>query len=156
VVLLPQDAPLPAPTPRLAATAVRPGTSDDELAAALTRVGAVLPDGLDTDWAPGGRALDAGLRQLCGLALVLLAAPDVVVLDEPTSALPADGAAAVERALGVALTGRAVVVVAHRLSTACAADRVVVLDAGRVVEDGPPGALLAAGGPFAALASAAR
>lgn len=132
------------------------GAGVEGLTGALRAVGAPLP--LDaglrpgSGWGPGGQALPAGVRQQVALALVLLADPDVVVLDEPTSALADGPAAAVERALGTALAGRTVVTVAHRLATALAADRVVVLDGGRVVEQGPPHRLLDAGGPFARLA----
>ena len=155
IVLLPQDAPLPAADPRTAAAAVGAGGDDDALRAALGAVGAELPGGLDTDWGPAGRALRPGLRQQVALALVLLADPDVVVLDEPTSALPARSAAAVERALTRVLAGRSVITVTHRVDTALAADRVVVLDGGRVVEDGAPAALLERGGPFASLVATA-
>jgi ATP-binding cassette subfamily C protein len=154
IVLLPQDAPLPGATMRLAAAAVRPDTSDTSLRAALDAVGAVLPGDLDAGWGPGGRALPPALRQQAALALILLADPDVVLLDEPTSALPAPAAAAVDDALAVALEGRTVVTVAHRVDTALTADAVLVLDGGRVVERGRPTDLLRAAGPFARLVAA--
>jgi len=150
VVLLPQDAPLPAALPAALAQAL--GADLGALRAALAEVGAAPPvDG----WGPGGRALPPGLRQQVALAQLLVLDPDVVVLDEPTSALDPTTAATVERAAAHALAGRTVVTVAHRLATALAADRVVVLPAGRVVEHGPPAALLAAHGGFSELARAA-
>lgn len=125
----------------------------DDVEAALDAVGALdwaraLPAGLSTDLL-GGTGLSAGQRQLVALARIVLADPAVVVLDEATSALDPGTERVVEQALSRTLAGRAVLLIAHRVCTAARADRVVVLDAGRVVEAGPPADLLAGGGAYA-------
>jgi ATP-binding cassette subfamily B protein len=102
-----------------------------------------------------GVTLSAGQRQLLALARALVAQPLVLLLDEATAVVDGASDAAFRAALRahVLPTGTAVLTVAHRLSTARDADRVVVIAAGRVIEQGPPGQLLAAGGRFAALAA---
>ncbi|WP_443089462.1 ABC transporter ATP-binding protein [Yinghuangia sp. ASG 101] len=119
---------------------------------------AALPDGFDTDVRKRGARLSAGQRQLVAFARVLLADPAVLILDEATSSLDIPGERAVQRALATVLDGRTAVVIAHRLSTVEIADRVLVIDDGRVVEDGSPAELVAAGagGRFGALHKAWR
>ena len=117
----------------------QPEASDDDVRRALRRIGALarfetLPDGLETDVQTRGVRLSAGERQLVGIARVALAEPAVIVLDEATSSLDPGTEAAVERALSAVAEGRTVVTIAHRLSTAERADRVVVMEQGRVVE----------------------
>jgi ATP-binding cassette, subfamily B, bacterial len=116
-----------------------PEASDEDVERALDRIGALerfqaLPDGLGTDVQTRGLRLSAGERQLVGIARVALVSPAVIVLDEATSSLDPATEAAVERALAAVVTGRTVVTIAHRLSTAERADRVVVMDHGSVVE----------------------
>jgi ATP-binding cassette subfamily B protein len=117
----------------------RPEASDGEVADALGRIGAydrfaALPEGLQTDVRTRGVRLSSGERQLVGLARVALAEPEVIVLDEATSNLDPQTESAVERALAAVADGRTMITIAHRLSTAERADRVAVLDQGRVVE----------------------
>jgi ATP-binding cassette subfamily B protein len=138
------------------------GISDDAVTRTLALVGldalvGALTDGLDTELegAGGGAGLtlSAGQRQLVALARALVAEPQVLLLDEATAAIDARSDASFRAALSRATwsKGCAVVMVAHRISTARDADRVVVMEAGRVVEEGKPGDLVATGGRFAAL-----
>jgi len=120
-------------------------------AANLWPLVAAMPDGLETVVGDRGYRLSGGERQRLAIARVLLKGPDVVVLDEATAHLDSGSEAAVQAALDVALEGRTALVIAHRLSTVRHADRIVVLDAGRVVEQGTHGELLAAGGRYAVL-----
>ncbi|MEV7028652.1 ABC transporter ATP-binding protein [Streptomyces sp. NPDC093272] len=134
----------------------RPDASDEELWDALARVGALgwaeaLPEGLDTVVGDGGHRLTADRAQQLALARLLLADPPVVVLDEATAEAGSSGARVLDEAAEQALRGRTALVVAHRLSQAAAADRVVVLDAGRIVEEGTHDELLTARGRYAAL-----
>lgn len=115
-----------------------------------------LPDGYDTDVRKRGGRISAGQRQLVGFARALLANPAVLILDEATSSLDIPGERAVQRALDTVLHGRTAVVIAHRLSTVEIADRVLVMEHGRVVEDGPPAELIAGTGRFAELHQAWR
>jgi ABC-type multidrug transport system fused ATPase/permease subunit len=110
---------------------------------------AALPGGYDADVGKRGGRLSAGQRQLISFARAFLAAPAVLVLDEATSLLDIPSERVVQRALRTMLTGRTALIIAHRLSTVEIADRVLVLDRGRVVQDGPPARLLADEGRFA-------
>ena len=134
----------------------RPGATREELEAAAraTRVDEMierLPDGWDTQIGEGGVRLSGGQRRRVALARAILRDASVLLLDEPTSGLDAASEQAVLDALDRAAEGRTVLSVSHHLSLAARADRVVVLDGGRVVEQGPPGELLAAGGAYARL-----
>ncbi|MBO3087597.1 ABC transporter ATP-binding protein [Cellulomonas dongxiuzhuiae] len=134
----------------------RPGAGQAEIERAARAVGvhdllASLPDGYDTDVDTRGVRLSAGQRQLVSFARAFLADPAVLVLDEATSSLDIPGEQLVQEGLRTLLTGRTAVVIAHRLSTVMHADRVLVVDDGRIVEDGSPEALVAAGGRFATL-----
>lgn len=134
----------------------RPAADDAALAAALARVGALewvaaLPEGLATIVGDGGVALTAERAQQLALARVVLADHPIVILDEATAESGSAGARALDRAASAALEGRTALVVAHRLTQAAVADRVVVLDAGRVVEQGTHAQLAGAGGAYAAL-----
>jgi ABC-type multidrug transport system fused ATPase/permease subunit len=134
--------------------------ADDELLSALASVGALawveaLPDGLDTLLAAGAQAVPAAIAQQIALARVVLADPHTLVLDEATSLLDTGSARDLERSLNRVLEGRTVIAIAHRLHTAAAADRVAVLEGGRVTELGSHADLLAAGGPYARLVHAA-
>jgi ATP-binding cassette, subfamily B, bacterial len=135
----------------------RPHASRDEVVEAARSVGAdafirSLPDGYDTDVRKRGGRLSAGQRQLVAFARAFLANPAVLILDEATSSLDVPTERAVQRALRTVLRDRTALIIAHRLSTVEIADRVLVLEAGRVIEDGAPDALVASGeGDFAAL-----
>lgn len=134
----------------------RPCATPAELEAALAAVGALewassLPDGLDTVVGDGGHRLSAAQAQHLALARLMLADPAVAILDEATAEAGSAGARQLERAAAAALAGRTGLVVAHRLSQAASADHVVVLDGGRVVEQGTHTELLAAAGRYAAL-----
>jgi ATP-binding cassette, subfamily C, bacterial len=134
----------------------RPAATDGELRAALDRVGArgwveALPDGLATVVGEGGHRLTVAQAQQLALARLVLVDPPVAVLDEATAEAGSAGARVLEAAADSALAGRTSLVVAHRLTQAARADRIVVLDAGRVVECGGHDDLVAAGGRYAAL-----
>jgi ATP-binding cassette subfamily C protein len=134
-------------------TLAAPDASDTDLRRALLAVGVdwldELPDGLDTQLGRG--RLDGARAQQLALARVVLADPHTVVLDEATALLDPTTARAAERVLAAVLHDRTVIAVAHRLQTAHDADRVAVMDAGRVVEVGSHDDLVAAGGAYAAL-----
>ncbi|MEV0296512.1 ABC transporter ATP-binding protein [Nocardia sp. NPDC050710] len=139
----------------------RPDATDEEVHAAARAVGlydfvAALPDGFGTDVRKRGGRLSAGQRQLVAFARVFLADPAVIVLDEATSSLDIPGERLVQRALETVLRHRTAVIIAHRLSTVSIADRVLVLEQGRIIEDGAPAALIAGTGRFAGLHAAWR
>ncbi len=134
----------------------KPGASRAEIVAAASAIGAdpfisALPDGYDEQVGKSGGRLSAGQRQLISFARAFLAAPAVLVLDEATSLLDIPSERLVQKALLTILAGRTAVIIAHRLSTVAIADRVLVLDRGRIVEDGPPAELLAGSGRYSAL-----
>ena len=110
-----------------------------------------LPEGRDTVVGTGGAALTAAQAQQLALARLALADPVVAVLDEATAEAGSAGARVLEAAADRVLAGRTALVVAHRLSQAARADRIVFLEDGRVVEQGTHDALVAAGGPYAEL-----
>ncbi|MEU9335181.1 ABC transporter ATP-binding protein [Streptomyces sp. NPDC048290] len=139
----------------------RPDASRAEIEEAAKAIGAhafisALPDGYDTDVRKRGGRISAGQRQLVAFARALLADPAVLILDEATSSLDVPGERAVQRAMATVLKGRTAVVIAHRLSTVEIADRVLVMEHGRVVEDGSPAELIAGAGRFADLHRAWR
>jgi ATP-binding cassette subfamily B protein len=117
---------------------------------------ASLPEGYDTDVRKRGGRISAGQRQLVAFARALLADPAVLILDEATSSLDIPGERAVQRAMDTVLQGRTAVVIAHRLSTVEIADRVLVMEHGRIVEDGTPDELTGGEGRFADLHRAWR
>jgi ATP-binding cassette subfamily B protein len=134
----------------------RPDAEETELWDALRRARladlvATLPDGLDTVVGERGYRLSGGERQRLTIARLLLARPRVVVLDEATAHLDSTSEAAVQEALGEALAGRTAIVIAHRLSTIRAADQILVVEAGHIVERGSHVELLARGGRYAEL-----
>ncbi|MFE9448105.1 ABC transporter ATP-binding protein [Streptomyces sp. NPDC006739] len=134
----------------------RPAATDDDLWDALGRarlaeVVRSLPDGLDTVVGERGYRLSGGERQRMTIARLLLARQRVVILDEATAHLDNTSEAAVQEALTEALEGRTAVVIAHRLSTVRAADQILVVEAGHIVERGTHDELLAAGGRYAEL-----
>jgi ABC-type multidrug transport system fused ATPase/permease subunit len=110
-----------------------------------------MPDGLDTVVGERGYRLSGGERQRLTIARLLLTKPQVVILDEATAHLDSESEVAVQEALAVALEGRTALVIAHRLSTIRAADAILVIDDGRVVEHGTHDELLRAGGRYADL-----
>ncbi|MDN5382877.1 ABC transporter ATP-binding protein [Streptomyces sp. LB8] len=139
----------------------RPDATREEIERAAKAIGAhdfisALPEGYDTDVRKRGGRISAGQRQLVSFARALLADPSVLILDEATSSLDIPGEQAVQRAMATVLQGRTAVVIAHRLSTVEIADRVLVMEHGRIVEDGAPADLIAGTGRFARLHRAWR
>ncbi len=135
----------------------RPEASDSEVRAAVTAANADflhdLPQGLDTFLGEKGVRLSGGQRQRIAIARAILRDPPVLLLDEATSALDAEAERAVQHALATLARGRTTLVVAHRLATIRNADRIVVLDAGRLVATGTHAQLVEAGGLYARLAA---
>ncbi|MGH9067011.1 MAG: ABC transporter ATP-binding protein, partial [Acidimicrobiales bacterium] len=125
----------------------RPEASRSEVVDAAQVIGAdtfisALPEGYDTDVGKQGARLSLGQRQLLSFARAFLASPAVIVLDEATSSLDLPSERLIQRALRTLLAERTAIIIAHRLSTVEIADRVLVLEDGRLVEDGPPSRLL--------------
>ncbi|GAA0511268.1 ABC transporter ATP-binding protein [Paractinoplanes deccanensis] len=154
--VVPQEPFLFAGTLRDNVAFARPGATDDEVWAAIDAVGLRdlverSPDGLDTPLHERGQSVSSGERQLLALARAFLAAPRVVVLDEATSSLDLRSELRVEAALDALLEGRTAILVAHRLSTAMRADRIIVVDDHHIIESGSHAELLAAGGHYAAM-----
>lgn len=138
-----------------------PNAGDDEVVAAARAVGLDsyirrLPEGYATDVKKRGGRLSSGQRQLVSFARVFLADPDVVVLDEATAHLDIPSERLVQNALATVLEGRTAIIIAHRLSTVEIADRVLVMESGRIVEDGTPDELISGTGRFAQLHQAWR
>jgi ATP-binding cassette subfamily B protein len=133
-----------------------PDATDDEIETAVDVVGLRelvdrLPEGLDTPVHERGQTLSAGERQQLALARAFLARPRVLILDEATSSLDLQSETIIERALDRLLEGRSAILIAHRLTTAQRADRIVVIDDGGIVEMGTPEELLALGGAYAVM-----
>nr|WP_244904221.1 ABC transporter ATP-binding protein [Streptacidiphilus jiangxiensis] len=159
--VVPQDPHLLGATVRDAIAYGRPDATDAEVEAAARAVGAHemvagLPRGYLTEVGERGRGLSAGQRQLLALARAELVDPDILLLDEATASLDLAGERRVTAATAALTRRRTTLVVAHRLTTAARADRVVVLSGGRVVEAGPHEELLAAHGPYRRLWDAYR
>ena len=133
-----------------------PEATDADLEAALRAARiwdlvASLPDGLDTVVGERGYRMSGGEKQRLAIARVLLKDPAIVILDEATSHLDSESELAIQRALDEALRGRTAIVIAHRLSTIVAADRILVVEGGRIVESGTHAELLVRGGSYADL-----
>ncbi|MGW0432659.1 ABC transporter ATP-binding protein [Micromonospora sp. NPDC003197] len=142
VVMVPQDGFLFDATVAANVRFARPALTDAELADAFTELGladwvAGLPNGLETPVGERGEALSVGERQLVALARAYVADPDLLVLDEATSAVDPATEVRLQRTLDAVTRGRTTVAIAHRLSTAQAADEVIVVDRGRIVQRGP-------------------
>jgi subfamily B ATP-binding cassette protein MsbA len=154
--IVPQEPALFSGTVRENIAYASPNATDAEVIAAARAAHAIefierLPDGLDTRVGERGVKLSGGQRQRIAIARVFLKDPAVVVLDEATSSLDTESERLIEEAMVELLRGRSTLIIAHRLSTVRRADRVVVLDRGRVVESGTHDELLAAGGLYAKL-----
>lgn len=159
IVVVPQEGFLFSGTVAENIRVARPDASDADIRNALERIGAwdhiaELPEGPDTVVRERGSRLSAGERQLVSLARAAMVDPAVLILDEATSSLDPGTESVVEGAMEALMRGRTVIVIAHRLSTSQRCDRVVVVEAGRLVELGSHDELLAAGGTYSALFAA--
>lgn len=139
----------------------KPDATLDEIEAAAKAVGAdafirALPDGYDTDVNKRGGRVSAGQRQLISFARAFLANPAVLILDEATASLDIPSERAIQDALQTLLADRTAIIIAHRLSTVAIADRVLVMEHGRIIEDDTPETLIAGTGKFAQLHAAWR
>jgi len=148
VVMVPQDGFLFDATVADNVRFGRPDLTDEQVRAAFARLGladwlAALPAGLATRVGERGEALSVGERQLVALARAYVADPDLLVLDEATSAVDPATEVRLQRTLDTVTRGRTTVAIAHRLSTAEGADEVIVVDRGRIVQRGPHASLLA-------------
>lgn len=161
VVMVTQEAYLFSGSVRENIALARPDASDEEVEAAARAVGAhefitAMPEGYHTDVNKRGGRVSAGQRQLISFARAFLADPAVLILDEATSSLDIPGERMVQRGLQTLLADRTSLIIAHRLSTVEVADRVLVMEQGRITEDGSPQDLSAGSGQFAALHTAWR
>ncbi|MGO3227344.1 MAG: ABC transporter ATP-binding protein, partial [Agrococcus casei] len=134
----------------------RPDATVEEIIDAAKAVGAhdfimQLPDGYDTDVNKRGGRVSAGQRQLISFARAFLADPVVLILDEATASLDIPSERLVQEALQTLLADRTAIIIAHRLSTVAIADRVLVMEHGRIIEDGSPDELVELGGKYASL-----
>ena len=139
----------------------KPDASHDEIVAAARAVGAHefiegLPNGYQTDVNKRGGRVSAGQRQLISFARAFLANPVVLILDEATASLDIPSERLVQEGLQTLLSDRTAIIIAHRLSTVAIADRVLVMDKGEIVEDGPPAELIAGSGRFSRMHAAWR
>jgi len=152
--VVPQEPFLFAGTVRDNIAFARADVSDDEVREAIRTVGLMevverLPDEINTVVHERGQSLSSGERQLIALARAFVAQPRVLVLDEATSNLDLMSESKIERALDILLEGRTAILIAHRLTTAMKADRIVVIDEGGIIEMGSHDELVAAGGRYA-------
>jgi ATP-binding cassette subfamily B protein len=138
-----------------------PSASHEQIVAAAKAVGAhefieALPHGYDTDVNKRGGRVSAGQRQLLSFARAFLADPVVLILDEATASLDIPSERLVQQGLQTLLADRTAIIIAHRLSTVAIADRVLVMEHGRIIEDGSPADLIGGTGRFAQLHAAWR